>query len=409
MNVTEIAKNAKAASLKLLSFTESDRLKALNSVSSALIHNSQTILSENAKDLKAARENNLSMALIDRLTLTEKNIIALSDMCKSVAAQPQVVGMIVEEYSRPNGLIIQKQRIPIGVIGMIFESRPNVVVDGAVLAIKSGNCIVLKGGKEAQYSNKIIFETISTAIKNILPDGAVSLIETREDVTELLKLNQYIDLMVPRGGSKLIEYVRANATMPVVAHDKGLCHMYVHKDAIESQVIPIILNAKVTRPGVCNALESLLLHEKYPHNKDIVEALLSAQVEVRGCEKTRKLSSKVISATENDYATEYLDKIISVKIVSSHQEAIEHIKKYSSHHTESILAKDEKVIEEFLNSLDSSCLVVNASTRFNDGGELGLGAELGISTSKLHAYGPMGAKEMTTTRFLVKGNGQTRQ
>jgi len=304
--------------------------------------------------------------------------------------------MVVESHTRADGLLVQKQRIPLGVIGMIFESRPNVVVDGAALAIKSGNAIILKGGKEAQYSNRKLFEIIHHSTASVLPEGSISLIETREDVAEILKLDQYIDLMVPRGGSALIQYVKANATMPVVAHDKGLCHLYVHADC-EVDAEAIVLNAKTQRPGVCNALETLILHEKFPHNEKILNALKAAGVELKH------------PATDVDFATEWLDKKISIKMVSNHLEAIEHIKKYSSHHTEAILAKDPKVIEDFLNSLDASCIAINASTRFNDGGELGLGAELGISTSKLHAYGPMGASEMTTTRFIVTGNGHVRK
>lgn len=234
------------------------------------------------------------------------------------------------------------------------------------------------------------------------------MIETREDVSEMLKLDQYIDLMVPRGGSPLIKFVKDNASMPVVAHDKGLCHIYVHHDAEIEKTIPIILNAKTHRPGVCNALESLLLHKNYPENKKIIDALINAGVEIRGDKEAQTLNEKVLLATPSDYETEYLEKILSLKIVDSPDEAIKHIQDHSSHHTEAILAKDSSVIEKFLNSVDASTVVVNASTRFNDGGELGLGAELGISTSKLHAYGPMGAKEMTTTRFLVKGNGQIR-
>ncbi|MFP5384619.1 MAG: glutamate-5-semialdehyde dehydrogenase [Bacteriovoracia bacterium] len=408
MSVREIAQAARKATITLQSLPEEQRLMALEAIAVALDHHVQDILTENKKDLDEGKKNKLSSAMMDRLTLTEKSIKSLSEMCRDVADQPQVVGTIVEEYERPNGLVIQKQRIPLGVIGMIFESRPNVVVDGAALAIKSGNAIILKGGKEAFHSNKKLFEIISSSIERILPKGSVSLIETREDVAELLKLHQYIDLMVPRGGSSLIEHVRENATMPVVAHDKGLCHLYVHEDADPSKVIPIILNAKIQRPGVCNALESLLLHESYSQNKEVITALIDAGVEVRGCEKSQRLHPDVKLATEKDYDTEYLDKIISVKIVQREEEAISHIQKHSSHHTEAILAKDPSAIEAFLNNLDASALVVNASTRFNDGGELGLGAELGISTSKLHAYGPMGAKEMTTTRFLVKGNGQTR-
>lgn len=408
MSVIEIAKQAKLASLSLQSLPEEQRLMALEAIAIALTHQVQDVLEENKKDLAEAKKNNLGQALIERMSLNAKTILALADMCRDVADQEQVVGTIVQEDTRPNGLIIQKQRIPLGVIGMIFESRPNVVVDGAALAIKSGNAIILKGGKEAHHSNRKFFEIISQAVERILPQGSVSLVETRQDVAELLKLNQYIDLMVPRGGSALVNFVKANATMPVVAHDKGLCHMYVHEDAEVSRVIPMVLNAKVQRPSACNALESLLLHESYPQNKDVITALIDAGVEVRGCEMSQQLNSRVVKATGEDFNTEYLANIISIKIVKNADEAIAHIQKYTSHHTEAILAKDPTVIENFLNKLDASALIINASTRFNDGGELGLGAELGISTSKLHAFGPMGAKEMTTTRFLVKGNGQIR-
>jgi glutamate-5-semialdehyde dehydrogenase len=391
MTVLDIAKKAKLATTTLQSIPEEQRLMALEAIAVALTQNKNDILVENKKDLEEASKNNLGAALIDRLTLSEKAILSLAEMCRHVADQEQVVGTIVEEYSRPNGLLIQKQRIPLGVIGMIFESRPNVVVDGAALAIKSGNAIILKGGKEAQYSNRKLFDVMAEAIVRILPEGSINLIETREDVSEMLKLHQYIDLMVPRGGTSLINHVRANATMPVVAHDKGLCHIYVHEDADTTKVIPLILNAKVQRPSACNAVETLLVHEKYPQINAIKEALQHHKVEIR-----------------EEFDTEFLANIINLKIVKDIDEAIAHIQKHTSHHTESILAEDSGAIEQFLNSLDASALMVNASTRFNDGGELGLGAELGISTSKLHAYGPMGAKEMTTTRFLVKGNGQIR-
>jgi glutamate-5-semialdehyde dehydrogenase len=408
MTVHEVAERAKQSTLSLQSLPEEKRLMALEAIASGLKENINCILEFNAKDLEEARRQKLSSSIIDRLTLTSKSIMNLSLMCQNVADQEQVVGTIVDEYKRPNGLIIQKQRIPLGVIGMIFESRPNVIIDGAALAIKSGNAIILKGGKEAQHSNRKLFDVVTKAIEPILPPGSVSLLETREDVAELLKLHEFIDLMVPRGGSELIRFVRQHATMPVVAHDKGLCHLYVDSSASIEMVIPVILNAKVQRPGVCNSIETLLLNEYYPGNKSIVETLIKNGVEVRGCQKSLLLSEKVLAATEIDYGTEYLDKVISLKIVNNHQEAIRHIQKYSSHHTEAILATDQSIIEEFLNSLEASALMVNTSTRFNDGGELGLGAELGISTSKLHAYGPMGAKEMTTTRFLVFGSGQIR-
>lgn len=409
MSILDIAKTAKNASLKLQCLSEDIRINALKKISKALLNAETEILKENRRDLDDAKNHKLSSAMIDRMTMSSKSIQALAQMCLEVAAQPQVVGIITEENKRSDGLLIQRQRIPLGVIGMIFESRPNVVVDGAALAIKSGNAIILKGGKEAQYSNRKFYEVIDSAIKNILPTGSVSLIETREDVAELLKLHQYIDLMVPRGGSALIKHIRENASMPVVAHDKGLCHIYVHQDAEVNKVVPIILNAKTQRPGVCNAVETLLLHEDFSQNLEILQALMAAGVEIRGCEKTQKLSPQVVPASEKDYRTEYLDHIISIKIVSNVDEAIKHIQDHTSHHTEAILARDPEVIQKFLNELDASAIIVNASTRFNDGGELGLGAELGISTSKLHAYGPMGAKEMTSTRFLVTGSGQIRK
>ncbi|MFZ3231479.1 MAG: glutamate-5-semialdehyde dehydrogenase [Pseudobdellovibrio sp.] len=395
MSILNSAKNAKIASQLLQGLSEETRIKALQAISESILKNADSILKENKKDVRNAIENNLAPSLIDRLTLLEKNIQSLASMCLEVAKQKQIVGILSEAHTRADGLLIQKQRIPLGVIGMIFESRPNVVVDGAALAIKSGNAIILKGGKEAQHTNRKLFEIINLAITEILPNGSISLIETRDDVAEMLTLNKYIDLMVPRGGSALINYVKANATMPVVAHDKGLCHLYVHADC-SVDAIAIVLNAKVQRPGVCNSIETLILNEHYPHSTEIINALKKAKVEIK------------FPATDDDYATEWLDKKISIKMVKNHQEAIEHIKKYSSHHTEAILAQDQNVIADFMNSLDASCIVINASTRFNDGSELGLGAELGISTSKLHAYGPMGAAEMTATRFIVTGHGHIR-
>lgn len=396
MSILELAKKAKEASLQLQGLSEEMRLTALDAISHIISSHTMEILLANQKDLEEGHANKLSTALLERLTLNEKSIIALSNMCQEVANQKQVVGMITESHTRTDGLLIQKQRIPLGVIGMIFESRPNVVVDGAALAIKSGNAIILKGGKEAQHTNRVLFDLIQKAIHSVLPEGSVGLIETREDVAELLKLSQYIDLMVPRGGSSLIRFVKEHAAMPVVAHDKGLCHLYIHSDcAVDAK--EIVLNAKVQRPSACNALETLILHENYPKNNEIIAALKAAGVDVKH------------PATHEDYDTEWLDKKISIKIVKNHLEAIEHIKRYTSHHTEAVLSQDQKVIEDFMNLLDASCIAINASTRFNDGGELGLGAELGISTSKLHAYGPMGAQEMTTTRFIVTGNGHVRE
>ena len=408
MSVSEIAKLVDEASLKLQGLDEKTRILALTKISEALQKNKALIIEQNKLDQKAGIENKIAASIMDRLTLNEKSVNALSQMCLDVAAQDQVVGIIDHEYQRPNGLEIKKQRLPLGVVAMIFESRPNVVVDGIALAIKSGNGIILKGGKEAAHSNKCLFDICLAAVKGILPENSFALIETREDVNELLKLDQHIDLVVPRGGSALVKHVKENARMPVVAHDKGLCHMYVHSDADIESTVNIVLNAKTQRTGVCNALESLLLHEKFKGISEVIEALLQAGVEIRGDKASQKFNATITTVTEDDYNTEYLDMILSLKIVKDEHEAIAHIQSHTSHHTEALLSHDPKIIELFLNSLDSSCLAINASTRFNDGGELGLGAELGISTSKLHAYGPMGAKEMTTTRFLVYGKGHIR-
>jgi len=404
----ETAKKVKAASLTLLSIDEEKRKEALLELKALILKNTAMILSENAADLEEAKKLNLSSALLERLKLSETSLRNLADSCEQIANQETVVGTISEEYKRPNGLIIKKQRIPLGVILMIFESRPNVMIDGAALAIKSGNAIILKGGKEAKRSNQIFFDLIQEAIKGRLPQDSIEKINSRDEVEVLLSLNQYVDLVVPRGGTSLVQEIKKKATMPVIAHDKGLCHLYVDHEAEIDLVEKIVLNSKTQRPGVCNATETLLIHEKYPQTKELLFALLSAGVELRGCEKSKKYTDKIILATEADYATEYLSMSLSVKIVSSLQEAIDHIKRFSSQHTEAILSKNPLSQELFAKTLDSSAIVVNASTRFNDGGELGLGAELGISTTKFHAYGPMGAKEMTTTRFLILGNGQIR-
>jgi glutamate-5-semialdehyde dehydrogenase len=410
MSTRELAQLAKIAAVQLPACTEANRQKALRAIAVALRTGTDDLMAENFKDVTAARAAGLGSALIDRLALGVKQIEAMARACEEIATAPQVVGMIVEEQKRSDGLLIQKQRIPLGVIGMIFESRPNVVIDGAALAIKSGNAIILKGGKEAQHSNAWLAKAVAKSIQGILPNNSVTLIETREEVTELLKLREYIDLMVPRGGEKLIKYVRENATMPVVAHDRGLCHLYIHSDADVAQVQTVVLNAKVQRPSACNAMETLLVHKDFPVDALIatLTALRQQNVEIHGCPRSQKLLAGIQSAQEADYDTEWLDYKMSLKIVDSADEALKHIQQHGTQHTEAVLTKNPQVIEQFLNGIDASCLAINASTRFNDGGELGLGAELGISTSKLHAYGPMGAKEMTSTRFIVRGSGHVR-
>jgi len=358
----------------------------------------------------------MSGAMIDRLKLDDA---AISGMIKGVAdirSQEEVVGMIESETKREDGLIIQKQRIPLGVIAMIFESRPNVVIDCSALAIKSGNAMILKGGKEAAHSNQILAEIVREAIKSHIPENTIQLLDSKDRslINDLLKMKDEISVVIPRGGESLIEHVYKNATMPVIAHFKGLCHLYIHSDANLKQAHEIWLNGKVQRPGVCNALETLLVH------KSIEDTFLSTLIDELGKEKVEIRADKIIlgkygdrsfvvAASESDWDTEYLDKILSIKMVDDEDEAINHIQKHGTFHTEAICAKDKAVIEKFKTMIDCSCIAVNASTRFNDGGQLGLGAELGISTTKFHAYGPMGAKEMTTTRFVIQGDGHIRK
>ncbi|MEK6623984.1 MAG: glutamate-5-semialdehyde dehydrogenase [Bdellovibrionota bacterium] len=406
----EIAKQAKNASRLFWQCDAKERNQALYLISQKLQLRMKEILACNAEDTAQARNLNLNPALIDRLTLTPERILAMSQVAQAIAKQEEVVGRIEEERTLPNGLRVQRQRIPLGVIAMIFESRPNVVIDSSCLAIKSGNAMILKGGKEATRSNQILTEIVQESIKGLLPMSLIQMIEGQEAVMELITLADYVDLVIPRGGESLVRTIYANSKVPVIAHFRGLCHIYVHADAKLDLAQKICVNAKVQRPGVCNAMECLLLHQMLPADyiKSLFQSLIQAGVEIRGCEKSKALWPPIKLATEQDYATEYLDKILSVKIVESLEEAVAHIQKYGTKHTEGICATDPQAIAQFQQNVDASCIMVNTSTRMNDGGELGLGAELGISTSKLHAYGPMGAREMTTTRFLVQSEGKIR-
>ncbi len=387
------------------------RSQALNSIAEILLASKKEILAANQKDLEEAEE--LSSALKDRLILTEKRIDQMAEGVKAVDALSEVLGRKREVYKHPNGSIVEKERIPLGVIAMIYESRPNVVVEASALAIKSGNALVLKGGKEANYSNECLGNLIRDAISSFIPKDSLLVLDStnRELVEIVLESKDWIDLVIPRGGQGLINYVYEKATMPVVAHFQGLCHLYVgpsgKKDAIE-----VILNSKVSRPAVCNALETLLVSEDWfeRHGNELVSQLVDAKCELRVDSKTHaKLKSFPTQLVkEEDWETEYLENILSLKIVSSVEEATGHINRYGTHHTEGILSEDQAEIDFFVKSVDASCITINASTRFNDGGELGLGAELGISTSKFHAYGPMGLEQMTTERFLFKGNYSVR-
>ncbi len=386
--------------------------RVLNEMADALLEHCDYIITRNAQDMDNGKTNGLSDALMDRLLLDGDRIKAMSDAIKEIASLKEPVGRILDGWVLENGLNVQKVSIPIGVIGIIYESRPNVTSDTAALCFKSGNVCVLKGGKEAEHSNKAIARVLQEVLaKNGLPEQAISLLpdSSREGVANLIKQDKYVDLIIPRGGEALIKYVSENASVPVVKHDKGVCHVYIDKDADAKMAIDIAINAKCQRPGVCNAMESMLVH------KDIAafilpplhEAFMEYETELRGCEFTRKVID-IHCASEEDYDTEYLANILSIKIVKDVDEAIAHIAKFGSGHSEAIISENYSAVEQFLNSVDAACVYANASTRFTDGGAFGFGAEVGISTNKLHARGPMGINDLTTYKFKVYGNGQIR-
>lgn len=400
---------AAEAAAKLLSISESARNLALTNIANIIRLSSDKILTANKLDITHAKEQGLSDAMIDRLTLSDSRLEDIAQSVESIAQQDAVVGIVDSSITTDDGLTIAKQRVPIGVLAMIFESRPNVVIDCSALAIKSGNAIILKGGKEAAHSNQALFEVIQTAIEEILPADSIQLLQTRDDVAELLAQGDYIDLVIPRGGHGLVSYVVENAKMPVLAHDKGLCHMFIHHSAKLELINQMVLNAKAQRPGVCNALETLILDKRLDKNVivDLLTDLQQAGVELR-LDSACPIIDGAVEATDADWSTEYLDLILAVKMVDNTQAACVHINQFGSKHTEAILAQDADAIDYFQSHVDASAIMLNASTRFNDGGQFQLGAELGISTTKLHAYGPMGAKEMTICRHLVTGDGHIR-
>ena len=409
----EVLQRVKEASRVVASLKGEVKRKVLLQMAEEIQKNQEKIITENKKDLDYAKKANLSSALIDRLLLNEKRIKAMADAIRVVASLKDPVGRVIEGWTLDNGLKIEKVKIPIGVIGIIYESRPNVTSDAAALTFMSGNACILKGGKEAMNSNKIIIEILQNVLKaNNLPKEIISLIPdySREGVAKLIKEDKYIDLIIPRGGEKLIKYVSENSKVPVVKHDKGLCHIYVHKDADIDEAVKISVNAKVQRPGVCNAVETLLVDNEIKEEflKKLKVSMDEYNVELRGCEKTQEVID-VVKATQEDWHTEYLDLILSIKVVDSLDEAIKHIQTYGSGHSDSIITNNYKASEEFLNRVDSACVYVNASTRFTDGGEFGFGAEVGISTNKLHARGPMGIDDLTTYKYKIYGNGQVRE
>lgn len=404
---------AKRTSRTIANLSGEVKNRVLNEMADALINHCDFIISKNNQDIFEAKKNNLSPALMDRLLLTGDRVKAMSDAIREIAALKEPVGRILDGWVTQDGLNIQKVSIPIGVIGIIYESRPNVTSDTAALCFKSGNVCVLKGGKEAEHSNKAIAVVLKEVLaKNKLPEQAISLLpdSSREGVAKLIKQDKYVDLIVPRGGEALIKYVSENSSVPVVKHDKGLCHIYVDKDAAPTKVIDILINAKCQRPGVCNAMETLLIHENIAQYLlvGICEAFEEQGTILKGCPETLKMV-KVHPATLEDFDTEYLANVLNIKVVKNVDEAITHIERHGSGHSESILSENYTTVNKFLNQVDAACVYANASTRFTDGGAFGLGAEVGISTNKLHSRGPMGINDLTTFKFKIYGQGQIRK
>lgn len=405
-------KHAKSASRIIATLDPKTKNDVLADMAGTLESQSERIIFENQKDLDDAKKNNLSSAMVDRLLLNSKRIAEMAKAIREIASLKEPVGRVLEGWVVPSGIKIEKVTIPIGVIGIIYESRPNVTSDTAALCFKSGNACVLKGGKEAFHSNAIIASLLQEVLeKHNLPKEIISLLPdaSREGVAQLIKMDKYVDLIIPRGGEALIRFVSENATVPVVKHDKGVCHTYVDKDANLEKAIEIVLNAKCQRPSACNSLETLLVHEAIA--KDFLprmkEALLLTGAQIKGCEKTHELLN-VPLAEDEDYHTEHLCNALNIKIVENMDEAIVHIAEYGSSHSEAILSENYTLVERFLNEVDAACVYANASTRFTDGGEFGFGAEVGISTNKLHARGPMGINDLTTYKFKVYGKGQIR-
>ena len=412
--IMRIAQEAKTASRALARATTATKNRALRAMATGLRRSQRALLAANARDVAAARRAGISGALIDRLTLTPARIEEMCRGIEQVIALPDPVGEVLRQWRRPNGLHIHKVRVPLGVIGIIYESRPNVTADCAALCLKSGNSTILRGGSEALHSNQAIAGVLRRALATAgLPSGAVCVVPTtdRRTIDLLTTMPSHIDLIIPRGGEALIRRVAAHATVPVIKHYKGVCHVYVDKAADLTKADAIVFNAKVQRPATCNAMETLLVHEQIARRflPTALRHLQSAGVEIRGDAATRRLMPGLKAATEQDWSAEYLDLILSVKVVPSECAAIEHINRYGTSHSDAIVTEQRKRAERFLQEVDSACVYVNASTRFTDGFQFGLGAEIGISTEKIHARGPMGLEELTSYKYQVVGDGQVRQ
>jgi glutamate-5-semialdehyde dehydrogenase len=410
----KMAANAMKSSRVAAGLSMEKKNQVLEEWALALAQHADAILKANQKDVAAAAKRKLGRAFIDRLALSEKRIAEMAQSLRDIAACDDPVGQVMKSWSRPNGLAISKVRVPIGVILIIYEARPNVTSDAVGLCFKSGNAAILRGGSDAIHSNVAIFSVLNAVIKRHgLPAGVINLVASadRKAVDILLGLDQYIHLVMPRGGESLIKEVRNKSRIPVIKHYKGVCHIFVDASADLAMAERIVLNAKVQRPGVCNAAETLLVHEGVAKAflPTMIEALQDAGVEARGCAKTRRIIKGLKKATEADWSMEYLDLIISVRVVKDAAEAIEHVNRYGSNHSDSIVTSDAASAERFLKEVDSACVYVNASTRFTDGGQFGFGAEIGISTDRLHARGPMGLEELTTYKYVIRGSGQIRE
>lgn len=411
--VLQMAVAAKKASRAVAALSTNAKNSALLRMADALLARQEFIREENNKDLAAGRAKGLSPAMLDRLALSDKVIASMVAGLREVAALPDPVGEVSEMIKRPSGITVGRMRVPLGVIGMIYESRPNVTVDAAALCLKAGNAILLRGGSEAIHSNLALARVLQeTLAAGDIEAAAIQVIPStdREAVTAMLRLEEQIDLIIPRGGEGLIRFVAENSRIPVLKHYKGVCHVFVDESADAEMAVNIVMNAKVQRPGVCNALETLLVHEKIAGTflPGVGEALRRAGVELRGCPRTREILGDIRAAAPSDYGMEFLDLILAVRVVADLEAAMEHIVQHGSQHTEVIVTNSYANAQRFLREVDASAVMVNASTRFSDGGQFGLGAEIGISTTKLHAYGPMGLNELTTRKFIVYGEGQVR-
>ena len=411
--ITTMAQAGREAANQLVRVSSNQKNAALSSIAAGLEKETAFIQAENGKDLVQAEEKGLSTAMLDRLTVNDEIIASMVTGLNDVVGLNDPVGTMSPTWIRPNGLQVARMRIPLGVIGIIYESRPNVTVDAAGLCLKAGNAVILRGGSEAFHSNQALAKIIHRALENTeLPQTSVQVVPVREReaVLTLLQQEEFVDLIIPRGGEGLIRFVVQNSKIPVLKHYKGVCHVYVDDDADFEMAREICFNAKVQRPGVCNAMETLLVHQAAAEAflPEMAKRFAAAGVEIRGCDTTCRILANAKKAVEWDWPAEYLDLILSIKVVEDMDEAIAHIAKYSSRHTEAIVTRNYDRAKRFVREADSSVVLVNASTRFNDGGQLGLGAEIGISTSKLHAFGPMGLEELTTTKFVVHGDGQIR-